>query len=426
MAIELKIPSVGESIKEVLIGTWMKQVGDAVTLDEPVVEIDSDKASQELGAPAAGVVSKLLKKEGESAKVGEAIALIDENGKAGSSRKEKAGAEKPKAKGVKKESGNGEAETKPEKPATPRAESRIMPAALRMMEENGLKVSQVEGSGPGGRILKEDVQKALDGAKKPEKPADTAAKVEPADEATPKPAHVPSGDREVEHVRMTNIRKRIASRLVESQQTTATLTTFNEVDMSAVMELRNQFKEAFQQKHDIKLGFMSFFVKAAVDALRLVPQVNARIDGDDIVYHNYQDIGVAVGGGKGLVVPVLRNAERLSFAEIELAIADFGRRAQSSQITPDEMQGGTFTISNGGVYGSMLSTPILNPPQSGILGMHNIVERPVAVNGEVKIRPVMYVALSYDHRIIDGREAVTFLKRIKECVEAPARMLMEI
>jgi 2-oxoglutarate dehydrogenase E2 component (dihydrolipoamide succinyltransferase) len=435
MAIELKIPSVGESIKEVLIGTWMKQVGDAVTLDEPVVEIDSDKASQELGAPAAGVVSKLLKKEGESAKVGEAIALIDENGKAAT--KEKAGArsasdgepvnpkpsakaEKPKAKSAKKDSDNGE--TKPEKPATPRAESRIMPAALRMMEENGLKVSQVEGSGPGGRILKEDVQKVLD---QPRAEAREEEGEAPASQNAGKlPA--PHGDREVEHVRMTNIRKRIASRLVESQQTTATLTTFNEVDMSAVMELRNQFKEAFQQKHDIKLGFMSFFVKAAVDALRLVPQVNAKIDGDDIVYHNYQDIGVAVGGGKGLVVPVLRNAERLSFAEIELAIADFGRRAQSSQITPDEMQGGTFTISNGGVYGSMLSTPILNPPQSGILGMHNIVERPVAVNGEVKIRPVMYVALSYDHRIIDGREAVTFLKRIKECVEAPARMLMEI
>jgi 2-oxoglutarate dehydrogenase E2 component (dihydrolipoamide succinyltransferase) len=252
----------------------------------------------------------------------------------------------------------------------------------------------------------------------------TGAGVAPTPEAGGTPA-LP-GDREVERVRMTNIRKRIAARLVESQQTTATLTTFNEVDMSAVMELRNQFKEEFQKKYDIKLGFMSFFVKAAVDALRLVPQVNAKIDGEELVYHNYQDIGVAVGGGKGLIVPVLRNAERLSFAEIELAIADFGRRAQKNEITPDEMQGGTFTVSNGGIYGSMLSTPILNPPQSGILGMHNIVERPVAIGGEVKIRPIMYVALSYDHRVIDGREAVTFLKRIKECIEAPARMLMEI
>ena len=438
MPIELKIPSVGESIKEVLIGTWMKQVGDAVTLDEPVVEIDSDKASQELGSPAAGVVSKLLKKEGESAKVGEAIAVIDENGKASGGRKQAAAkadksaevsakAEAKKAP-AKKHADNGEAEGgKPEKMEKPaalkaaKAESRIMPAALRLMEENGLKVSQVEGTGPGGRILKEDVLKHLDSAPAPMK-AEEGAKPVSAEAKAP----APQGDREVEHVRMTNIRKRIATRLVESQQTTATLTTFNEVDMSAVYELRNQFKEAFQAKHDVKLGFMSFFVKAAVDALKLVPQVNAKIDGEDIVYHNYQDIGVAVGGGKGLVVPVLRNAERLSFAEIELAITDFGRRAQKNEITPDEMQGGTFTISNGGVYGSMLSTPILNPPQSGILGMHNIVERPMVVGGEIKIRPIMYVALSYDHRIIDGREAVMFLKRVKECVEAPARMLMEI
>ncbi len=240
----------------------------------------------------------------------------------------------------------------------------------------------------------------------------------------PEPAH--GGDRETETVPMTALRRRIAKRLVDAQNTGALLTTFNEVDMKPVMDLRAKYKEGFQQKYGIKLGFMSFFVKATVDALREIPQVNARVDGNNIIYHNYQDIGVAVGGGKGLVVPVIRNAERLSFAEIEQTIADFGKRAQSNDITPDEMSGGTFTISNGGIYGSMLSTPIINPPQSGILGMHNIVERPVVVNGEIVIRPLMYLALSYDHRLVDGREAVTFLKRIKECIEEPTRMLMEV
>ncbi|MCA8937362.1 MAG: dihydrolipoyllysine-residue succinyltransferase, partial [Planctomycetes bacterium] len=259
--------------------------------------------------------------------------------------------------------------------------------------------------------LKEDVQRALE------------SNTPKAHEAKPATS---GGPRETETVRMSNLRRRLGERLVGVQQTAAILTTFNEVDMSGVMELRRQYKDAFLKKYDIKLGFMSFFVKAAVDALRLFPQVNAKIEGDNIVYHNYQDIGVAVGGGKGLVVPVIRNAERLSFAEVEQTIAEFGRRAQKNQITPDEMQGGTFTISNGGVYGSMLSTPILNPPQSGILGMHNIEERPVVRDGQVVVRPIMYVALSYDHRIIDGREAVTFLKRIKECIENPTRMLMEV
>jgi 2-oxoglutarate dehydrogenase E2 component (dihydrolipoamide succinyltransferase) len=407
MAIELKIPSVGESIKEVIIGTWMKNEGDAVETDEPVVEIDSDKASQELGAPGGGIIRKLLKKEGDTAKVGEVIAIIDENGKQEPRAKARGDAgEKPasapQAKSAKKSKG----------------ESRIMPAALRLMEENKLKVSDVKGTGPGGRILKEDVQRALEVSSR--KPAVTDADLSNLD--TPQQG----GLRETETVRMSNLRKRLAQRLVDVQQTAAILTTFNEVDMSAVMEMRARHKEAFLKKYDVKLGFMSFFVKAVVDALRLVPQVNGRIEGDNIVYHNYQDIGVAVGGGRGLVVPVLRNAERKSFAEIEQAIADFGRRAQNNEITPDEMQGGTFTISNGGVYGSLLSTPILNPPQSGILGMHNIVDRPMAVEGQVVIRPMMYVALSYDHRIIDGREAVTFLKRIKECIESPTRMLMEV
>lgn len=400
MAIELKVPSVGESITEVIIGTWMKQAGDAVAMDEPVVELDSDKASQELGSPSAGTIQKLLYKEGDTVKVGEVIAIIDENGKATAS----APAKKSAAKTAKGQASQAVAD-KPKSSGN----SRIMPAALRMMEENKLKVSDVKGTGPGGRILKEDVQRALE-----------TGQAQEADSASD------GGPRETEVVRMSNLRRRLGERLIGVQQTAAILTTFNEVDMSGVMELRRQYKDAFLKKYDIKLGFMSFFVKATVDALRLIPQVNAKIEGDNIVYHNYQDIGVAVGGGKGLVVPVIRNAERLSFAEVEQTIAEFGRRAQANQITPDEMQGGTFTISNGGVYGSMLSTPILNPPQSGILGMHNIEERAVVRNGEIVIRPIMYVALSYDHRIIDGREAVTFLKRIKECIENPTRMLMEV
>ena len=410
MAIELRVPSVGESIKEVIIGTWMKSEGDSVETDEPVVEIDSDKASQELGAPGNGTIQKLLKKEGDTAKVGEVIAIIDEDGK-----------QKPRAK-ARGEAGEKPASA-PSKTSTKKSkgESRIMPAALRLMEENGLKAKDVKGTGPGGRVLKEDVQRILDDAQ-PKASKNDAAQIE---ETTQTDAGS-GGMRETETVRMSTLRKRLAQRLVSVQQNAAILTTFNEIDMAPVMAMRNEYKEAFLKKHDIKLGFMSFFVKAVVDALRLVPQVNGKIDGDNIIYHNYQDIGVAVGGGRGLVVPVLRNVERMSFAEIELAIADFGRRAQNNEITPDEMQGGTFTISNGGVYGSLLSTPILNPPQSGILGMHNIVDRPMAVDGQVVIRPMMYVALSYDHRIIDGREAVTFLKRVKECVEAPARMLMEI
>jgi 2-oxoglutarate dehydrogenase E2 component (dihydrolipoamide succinyltransferase) len=424
MPIELKIPSVGESIKEVIIGTWMKKEGDNVKEDEPVVEVDSDKASQELGAPGAGVVSKLLFKEGDTVKVGETIALIEENG-ANQGAGSKEGTKARRVSAVARTSKAAKAGDSNDAPAP-------MPAARRLMDEHDLDPNEIEGTGKDGRVLKEDVQRVLDEPR-------AKARGDAGDQPTPQTAYEASapqtaggapapqgGMRETETVRMTTMRKRIAERLVASQQQAAILTTFNEVDMTGVMELRNQYKDAFLKRYEIKLGFMSFFVKAAVDALRLIPQVNAKIDGDNIIYHNYQDIGVAVGGGKGLVVPVIRNAERLSFAEIEQTIADFGKRAQANQITPDEMQGGTFTISNGGVYGSMLSTPILNPPQSGILGMHNIVERPVVINGEIKVRPIMYLALSYDHRIVDGREAVTFLKRIKDCIESPTRMLMEV
>ncbi|MCC7509877.1 MAG: 2-oxoglutarate dehydrogenase complex dihydrolipoyllysine-residue succinyltransferase [Planctomycetes bacterium] len=400
MTIELKVPSPGESITEVIIASWLKAEGDAVATDETMVEIDSDKSTLAVGAPKGGVIQKLLKKEGETAQVGEVIAIIDENGKAPT---QKAGA---------RSASDGKADatrTTPPSSKPGNGEARVMPSARNLAAEKGIDPATVQGTGPGGRVLKEDIQRA-----------------KPRPEGRGETAPGTGESRAVERVRMTNLRKRIAQRLVESQQSAAILTTFNEIDMQAVNDLRKQFKDTFAEKYGIKLGFMSFFVKAAVDALKLMPQVNASIDGDDIVYHNYQDIGVAIGGGKGLVVPVIRNAERLSFAEIEQTIADFGKRAQTGGITPDEMTGGTFTISNGGIYGSLLSTPILNPPQSGILGMHAIQDRPVAINGQVVIRPMMYIAMSYDHRLIDGREAVTFLKRIKECIENPTRMLMEV
>ena len=295
-----------------------------------------------------------------------------------------------------------------------------MPAAARLAAERGVDLAKVAGSGPGGRVLKEDVLAAGSA------PAAKSAPAAAAPSAAPKAAAPAAGSRSEEIVPMSPMRKRIAQRLVEAQTNAALLTTFNEIDMGAVMELRNQFKDDFQKKHGVKLGFMSFFVKAACDALKAVPQVNAEVRGDSIVNRSYCDIGVAVGSGKGLVVPVLRNAELMGFAGIEAAIGDFGARAQSGKLTLDELAGGTFTISNGGIYGSLLSTPIVNPPQSGILGLHAIQDRPVARDGQVVVRPMMYVALTYDHRIVDGREAVTFLKRIKECIENPARMLVEV
>jgi len=392
MAIEVKVPSVGESIAEVFIGTWLKKEGDTVRRDEPVVEIETDKATLEIPAPASGTVVKLLKAEGDSAEIGEAVAHIEE-GEVADTPAEPAEAAAPAA---------AEAAEAP-------AAGHVMPAAAKLAAERGVDAAALEGSGPGGRVLKEDV------------PA-TAA--EPAAETEAAP--VRAGARTEEVVRMSPLRRTIASRLVESQQTAAILTTFNEADMTAVMNLRKEFQPEFEKKHDVRLGFMSFFVKAAIDALQQTPALNAQVRDDSIVYRNYYDIGVAVSTPRGLIVPVIRNAELLSFAEVEKTIGDFGVRAQSNRITPDELQGGTFTISNGGVFGSLLSTPIINPPQSGVLGMHTIQERPVARNGEVVIRPMMYLALSYDHRIIDGREAVTFLKRIKDTIENPTRILLEV
>jgi len=407
MQIELKVPEVGESITEVEIGGWLKAMGEQVRKDEPVVTLESEKATVELPAPDAGTLSRLLKQKGEVAKVGEVIGYLEKDGLKVPAQKE------PVLKPVEPKPA-AQAEAGPVEP-------RVMPAAQIALEEHGLQASQVKGTGPGGRILKEDVLRQVEQA-----PPEVAGA--PAVPATGTGGGVSPtlAGREEEVVPMSRLRRTVAERLVQAQQAAALLTTFNELDMSGVIALRKEYGEAFQQKYQVKLGFMSFFVKACIDALKQYPALNAEVRENSIVFHNFYDIGVAVGSGKGLVVPVLRNAERMSFAEVEIAIADFARRAKDNKLKVDELQGGTFTLSNGGVYGSLLSTPIINPPQSGILGLHAIQERPVAREGNVVIRPMMYVALTYDHRLVDGREAVSFLKRVKEVIENPARMLMEV
>lgn len=410
MAAELKVPAVGESITEVVISVWRKQEGERVELDETVAELESDKATLELPAPIAGTVGKLLKAEGETAKIGEVIGHILEEG---------ATAEQPAERKARVDTAPASAA----KPPLPRATPKVMPAAARIMAERGLKAEDIAGSGPEGRILKEDAQRYPAAMAEPAKAAASASPV--AAPAVPALVQAQAYASE-EIVPMSPIRKRIAERLLEAQGGMALLTTFNEIDMSAVIALRKGYQEKFLERYGIKLGFMSFFVKASIEALKLTPQVNAEIRGTDIVYKNHYDIGIAVGGGKGLVVPVIRNAGQLSFAELEQVIADFGQRAQANKIDLEELKGGTFTISNGGVYGSLLSTPIVNPPQSGVLGLHAIQERPVARDGQIVIRPMMYVAMTYDHRLIDGRESVTFLKRIKDLIEDPTRLLLEI
>lgn len=419
MQTEIKVPAVGESITEVDIGQWLKKEGDSVAKDENIVSIESEKATVDLPAPEAGVIVKILKPKGQVATVGETIAILDSNGAA-------APAAAPAAPKKEAKSEAKAPEAKPAEPATPQATPRVMPAAERLLAENKLRPDQVTGTGPGGRILKEDVARHAETKVTVPAPPDRSAAPPPLPASQPKPAASAPAGRQDEVIPMTRLRRTVAARLVEAQKTTASLTTFNEVDLSEVMALRKQFQETFTEKYGVKLGFMSFFVKASIEALKAIPQVNAEIRGNDVVYHRYYDIGVAIGGGKGLVVPVLRNAERMSFSQIELAIAEFAKRAKENKLGMDELQGGTFTISNGGVYGSLLSTPILNPPQSGILGMHTIQERPVVRDGQIVIRPMMNLALTYDHRIVDGREAVTFLKRIKDTLEAPARMLLEI
>jgi 2-oxoglutarate dehydrogenase E2 component (dihydrolipoamide succinyltransferase) len=418
MAIELRVPPVGESVTEVQIGEWLKGEGQHVQRDETVVKIETDKVTVDLPAPVAGVIRQVRLKQGQTAAVGDVIGILDESGAeeprsaapAGTSAS--AATNAPVAPSAPPPSSGPQSDQAARDSIPPQGFARVMPSARRALKERGLKEGDVEPSGPGGRLLKEDVLRHDDVPRAPAPPSALRA-----------PAHS-TGMEEI--VPMSPFRRRVAERLLQAQSQAALLSTFNEIDMTAVMALRKQHQDAFLEKYSIKLGFMSFFVKAAIDALKLIPAVNAEIRGTDIVYKNHYDIGVAVGGGKGLAVPVLRDADTLGFAEVELAIADFGKRAKDNKLELAELQGGTFTISNGGIYGSLLSTPILNPPQSGILGLHAIQERPIALNGAVVIRPMMYVALTYDHRLVDGREAVTFLKRIKQCLEEPARILLEV
>ena len=400
MSTEIRVPTLGESVSEATIGKWFKKPGDAVKADEPLLELETDKVTLEVNAPAAGVLAEIVAKDGETVGVGALLGSIAAGGAAAAAAP--AAAPAPKA-------------APAAAPATAPSAMPPAPAAARMMAETGLSVS--EGSGKRGQVLKEDVIRAAAA------PAPAPVAAVPAAPRAASPADDASRE---ERVKMTKLRQTIARRLKESQNTAAMLTTFNEVDMGAVMALRNQYKDLFEKKHGVKLGFMSFFVKACVQALKELPGVNAEIDGTDIIYKNYYHVGIAVGTEKGLVVPVLRNADDLGLAGIEKSIADFGKRARDGQLTMAEMQGGTFTITNGGIYGSLMSTPILNAPQSGILGMHKIQERPVAIGGKIEIRPMMYLALSYDHRIVDGKEAVTFLVRVKECLEDPARLVMDL
>jgi len=399
MAIEIKAPTYPESVQEGSLATWHKQVGDSVNRDELIVDIETDKVVLEVVAPASGTISEILKAEGDTVLSNEIIARIEEGAVAAA----------PAAPAA-----------EPETPEPTANGGLINPAAKKLAEERGIDASLITGTGKGGRITKEDVVNYTP-------PAAAPAVSAPAAAPAAAQVELETGDRVERRVPMTRMRSRIAERLLEVTQTTASLTTFNEVDMTALMDLRKQYKEEFTKMHNgTRLGFMGFFVKAAVEALKRYPSVNASIDGSDIVYHGFQDVGVAVSTDRGLVVPVLRNAENMSIANIENGIYDYAMKARDGKLSIDEMTGGTFTITNGGVYGSLISTPIINPPQSAILGMHKIQERPMAVNGQVVVRPMMYLALSYDHRIIDGKGAVQFLVTIKELLEDPAKILLEI
>src|SRR5262245_20713427 len=414
--IDIKVPSVGESVTEGRLARWLKPDGAAVQRDEIVVELETDKATAEVPAPAAGVLRHRAK-EGDTVAIGTVIGGIDETG---------APKVTPKPVPAPAATDGANVRRPPEPPE--RKVPVLMPAARRAAEEGGVDPSKVTGTGKGGRILKEDVQAAVGQVANLSEPkAGEAAVPQPQKSSDGQVGNLSYQHREREtRVRMSSIRQRIAERLVQSQQTTATLTTFNEADMSGVMALREKFKDRFKVKHGVGLGFMSFFVTAVVEALNAYPVVNARIDGGEIVQQHFYDIGAAVSTERGLMVPVIRDADRLSFADIEKRIAELAVKARDGKVSVNDLQGGTFTITNGGVFGSLLSTPILNPPQSAIFGMHTIQKRPVAIDDQVVIRPMMYLALSYDHRLIDGREAVQFLVRVKECIEAPERMLLEI
>jgi 2-oxoglutarate dehydrogenase E2 component (dihydrolipoamide succinyltransferase) len=454
MGVEIRVPSLGESVAEATVARWFKRIGDTVTEDEPIVELETDKVTLEFNAPASGTLAEILVEEGGDVEVGALLGSIDQDG------------------GEAKAGGAKAVEARKEAPPD-RGDGPLSPAVRKLIDEHGLDPASITPTGPKGNITKGDVLAALEAGvaehAEPEEEAEPApspaapeaaepeaeAKPEPRvpARAAPEPAPAQAGPAEPmaafrrepalapaqpaarpatapgpreERVKMTRLRRRIAERLKEAQNTAAILTTYNEADMSAVLALRTRYRDSFQQKHGVRLGFMSFFVKASINALQAFPTVNAEIDGDEIVYHHRYDIGVAVSTPSGLVVPVVRDAERQSFAELEQTIGALGARARDGQLAMDELMGGTFSISNGGVYGSLMSSPILNPPQVGILGMHKIQERPVAVDGEISIRPMMYLALSYDHRIVDGREAVSFLVRVKECIEDPQRLLLDL
>ncbi|MCF6322009.1 MAG: 2-oxoglutarate dehydrogenase complex dihydrolipoyllysine-residue succinyltransferase [Rhizobiaceae bacterium] len=400
MAIEIKVPVLGESITEATIGTWLKQVGESFNVDEPLVELETDKVSIEVPASVAGTLSEVMAKEGDNVEVGAVLGIITPGGGASAAKPAPSAAKSVAAKPSVEKSA----------PTSPSSSMPPSPAAGKLMKEKGLSADEISGSGKRGQILKSDV---LD-----KQPA-TATPI-----AAPKAPTTPEDGEE--RIKMSRLRQTIARRLKEAQDTAAILTTFNEVDMGSVMDMRKKYKELFEKKHEVKLGFMGFFTKAVCQALKEIPSVNAQIDGTDLVYKKYCHIGVAVGTDKGLVVPVLRNAEKMSLADIEKGINALGAKARDGKLSMADMQGGSFTISNGGIYGSLMSTPILNAPQSGILGMHNIVQRPMVVNGEIVARPMMYLALSYDHRVVDGKEAVTFLVRVKESLEDPKRMILDL
>ena len=452
MSVEIRVPSLGESVTEATVARWFKQIGDAVVADEPLVELETDKVTLEYNAPASGVLAEIAVEEGGEVEVGALLGSINDEAADGA-------APAPAAKSAAKPAAE-------EPPGLAEGDGPLAPSVRKLIEEHGLDPAKITPTGPKGNITKGDVLAAIEAAgdgkagaeeapddygsadaepqaqeevresrRKPEpEPALEAAEAEdlrPAPAAKRSPAPVsrvaPRAARgREERVKMTRLRRRIAERLKEAQNTAAILTTYNEADLGAVMELRRRYRDSFEQKHGVRLGFMSFFVKASINALQAFPAVNAEIDGDEIVYKHYYDIGVAVGAPSGLVVPVIRDADQLSFAEVEKTINGLGARARDGKLAMDELVGGTFTISNGGVYGSLMSAPILNPPQVGILGMHKIQERPVVIDGEIRVRPMMYLALSYDHRIVDGQEAVRFLVRIKECVEDPERLLLDV
>lgn len=423
MTIQITVPELGESVVEATVGQWHKQEGDTVAIGDVLVELETDKVDVEVGAESAGVLASIRHQTGDDVQIGDVLAEIDPNGAAPVEEETTPEAKEPEP-----------AAAEPEKPATEEKPAKVSPVARRLAEEEGVDLAQVEGSGENGRITRQDVEDFLQqqDVSAPDKkdtqataPSPAKAREEAATDRLPTGDRLPAGDRREERIRLTRRRRTIAQRLVEAQQTAAMLTTFNDVDMSAVIDLRQRRGDAFRERHDVKLGFMSFFVKAAIGSLKAFPRLNAEIDGDEMVLKHYYDIGMAVGAEEGLVVPVIRDADRKSFAPIEQEIRDLAQKARDGSLALDDLRGGTFTITNGGVFGSLLSTPILNPPQVGILGLHRIEERPVALAGEGAVRPMMYLALSYDHRLVDGREAVQFLGRVKELIEDPETLLLE-